>query len=68
LNILFFHNLSFTALNDYERFDKENAFSAANIFPFNEYHSIFLPKKHNLLNLTFEEFKQTFDLPKEWFD
>ena len=38
------------------------------LFPVDEYHEIFLARKHDFLTMNYAEFKDLFDLPPRWFE
>jgi hypothetical protein len=56
-----------TAFSQAGRIETNHSFSSANLFPFDEFHELFLPKKHNLFELDYKEFKDLMYLPLEWF-
>jgi len=37
------------------------------LFPFDEYHEMFFSRKHDLLQMTYKEFKDFLYLPTQWF-
>lgn len=58
----------FTAYSGTSRIKTIYSYSAANLFPFDENHELFLPRKHDLLSLNFSEFKDLLKLPEKWFN
>lgn len=59
---------SFTAFSGSDRIRTGHSYSAANLFPFDENHELFLPRKHDLLKLSYLEFKDLLSLPEKWFN
>jgi hypothetical protein len=55
-----------TAIDAFGRIESTHAFSAANAFPYNKFHNLFIAKKHDLLEMSFEEFKDLLSLPMQW--
>ena len=56
-----------TAYSRVGRLTSQHSYSAANFFPFDEYHELFMSRKHDLSELTFDEFKDLLGLPAQWF-
>ncbi|CAF0927047.1 unnamed protein product [Rotaria sordida] len=56
-----------TAIDSLGRMENRYAYSAANAFKFDQWHSMFMPKQHDITKLTFEELKDIFTLAWKWF-
>ncbi|CAF0788593.1 unnamed protein product [Didymodactylos carnosus] len=56
----------FTATDPLGRFESVHAFSASNAFKFDTWHSMFMPRQHNILNVTLEEFHDVYKLAWKW--
>jgi hypothetical protein len=56
-----------TALDPLGRMENEQAYSAANAFKFDQWHSMFMPKQHDITKLTLEELKDVFTLAWKWY-
>ena len=48
--------------------EDKNVYVAANAFKLQDYHALFIPKKHNPLDLKLEDFVSLFRVANEWFD
>ena len=58
--------ISMTALDPLGRMENRHAYSAANAFKFDQWHSMFMPKQHDITKLTLEELKDVFTLAWKW--
>ncbi|CAF4067454.1 unnamed protein product [Rotaria sp. Silwood2] len=56
-----------TAIDSLGRMENRYAYSAANAFKFDQWHSMFMPKQHDITKLTFEELKDVLTLAWKWF-
>ena len=48
--------------------EDKNVYVAANAFKMQDYHALFIPKKHNPFDLKLEDFVSVFRVANEWFD
>ncbi|CAM4796225.1 unnamed protein product [Rotaria magnacalcarata] len=55
-----------TAIDSLGRMENQYAYSAANAFKFDQWHSMFMPRQHDITKLTFEEMKDVFTLAWKW--
>lgn len=55
-----------TATDSLGRMTNRHAYSSANAFKFDQWHSMFMPKQHDITKLTFEELKDVFTLAWKW--
>jgi len=55
-----------TAIDPLGRLENRYAYSAANAFKFDQWHSMFMPKNHDITKLTLEELKDVFTLAWKW--
>ena len=49
-------------------FENERVYVAANAFKMQSYHALFIPKQHNPLMMTLEDYKALFEIANIWFD
>ncbi|CAF4196508.1 unnamed protein product, partial [Rotaria socialis] len=56
-----------TAIDSLGRMENQYAYSAANAFKFDQWHSMFMPRQHDITKLTFKEMKDVFTLAWKWF-
>ena len=49
------------------RLKSRHSYMAANLFPFDSPHEMAISRKHDLLTLSFEEFKDLLTLPTKWY-
>lgn len=61
-------SFSMTAIDPLGRMENRYAYSAANAFKFDQWHSMFMPKNHDITKLTLDELKDVFTLAWKWFD
>ena len=55
-----------TAIDPLGRLENRYAYSAANAFKFDQWHSMFMPKQHDITQLTLDELKDVFTLAWKW--
>jgi hypothetical protein len=55
-----------TATDSLGRMENRYAYSAANAFKFDQWHSMFMPRQHDITKLTFEELKDVYTLAWKW--
>lgn len=67
INVFFkYFNKSMTAIDNFGRMETKYAYSAANAFKFDQWHSMFMPKQHDITKLTLEELTDVFTLAWKW--
>lgn len=57
-----------TAYSSIGRLKTQYSYTASNLFPFDSPHELLLPRKHDLLELTYEEFNDMFKLSTKYFE
>lgn len=60
--------LSSTAEDSFGRLENTLAYTAANTFKYDRWHTLIVSRNHDTLHLTENEIGQMFELAKEWFD
>ena len=55
-----------TAMDNLGRMENQHAYSAANAFKFDQWHSMFMPRQHDVTKLTFEQLKDVYTLAWKW--
>lgn len=55
-----------TAIDPLGRMENRHAYSAANAFKFDQWHSMFMPRQHDITKLTFEQLKDVYTLAWKW--
>ncbi|UJR07775.1 hypothetical protein I4U23_012058 [Adineta vaga] len=55
-----------TAIDSLGRMENRHAYSAANAFKFDQWHSMFMPRQHDITKLTFDELKDVYTLAWKW--
>lgn len=63
---LFLLNFSMTAMDSLGRMENQHAYSAANAFKFDQWHSMFMPKQHDITKITLEELNDVYTLAWKW--
>lgn len=63
-----YYKISMTAIDNLGRMENEYAYSAANAFKFDQWHSMFMPKQHDITKLTYEELKDVYTLAWKWYE
>lgn len=57
---------SMTAMDTLGRMENKHAYSAANAFKFDQWHSMFMPREHDISKLTFEQLRDVYTLAWTW--
>ncbi|CAF1092813.1 unnamed protein product [Adineta ricciae] len=55
-----------TAMDSLGRMENRHAYSAANAFKFDQWHSMFMPRQHDVTKLTFDQLKDVYTLAWKW--
>ncbi|CAF1220692.1 unnamed protein product [Adineta steineri] len=55
-----------TATDSLGRMENRHAYSAANAFKFDQWHSMFMPKQHDITKITLDELKDVYTLAWKW--
>ena len=58
---------SFTVEGQFGRIESVFTISMSNMFPLWNFHQVFLTRKHDILNVEYEEFLDWFSTPMKWF-
>ena len=48
------------------RFESKSSISMMNLFPLWNFHEVFLTRKHDILNVEYDEFLDWFNTPYKW--
>jgi hypothetical protein len=56
-----------TATDTLGRLENRHAYSAANAFKFDKWHSLFMPRQHDVTKLTRDELRDVFTLAWKWY-